>query len=163
MISYKRLVHYLRAPVQGYGGVKQIVTGRNYKWRILATFNDEDPTILAERWTKAGINKIRIKDFPTKTEQAWQVGFCMGSTENQDICQINEKMEELTGVEGAQASFQNVYQQDISPALWKEAEEREKVGLNPREVNRIKHALAPAAIMVFVPNRSNVGKARKII
>ena len=85
----------------------------------------------------------------------------MGSTENQDICQINGKMEELTGVEGAQASFQNIYQRDISPALWKEAEERAKVGLNPREVNRMKHAWAPAAIMIFVPNRSNVGKARK--
>ena len=42
MIMYERLVYYLRAPVQGYGGVKQIVTGRNYKWRIYATFNNED-------------------------------------------------------------------------------------------------------------------------
>ena len=90
-ITYERLVHYLRTPVQGYGGVKQITTGRNYKWRVFATFNDEDNTTFAERWTKAAINRITIKDFPTQTEQAWQVGFCMGSTENQDIRQINKK------------------------------------------------------------------------
>ena len=70
-------------------------------------------------------------------------------------------MEELTGVTGAQASFQNVYQRDISPTLWKEAEERAKVSLNPRETNRIKHSWAPAAIMVFVLNRRDVGTARK--
>ena len=86
------------------------MTGRNYKWRIFTTFNDEEQSTFAERWTKAAINRITIKDFPTQTEQAWQVGFCMGSTENPDICQINAKMEELTGVGGAQASFQNVYQ-----------------------------------------------------
>ena len=70
-------------------------------------------------------------------------------------------MEELTGVEEAQASFQNVYQRDISPTLWKEAEERAKVSLNPREVNRIKHAWALAAIMIFVPNRSDIGTTTK--
>ena len=160
-ITYKRLVYYLRAPVQGYGGVKQIAMGRNYKWRIYATFNDEEPSMFAERWTKAAINRITIKDFPTQTEQAWQVGFCMGSPENQDIRQINQKMEELTGIKGAQASFQNIYQRDTSQTLQKEAEERAKVGLNPREVNRIKHAWALAAVMIFVPNRSNVGTARK--
>ena len=45
--------------------------------------------------------------------------------------------------------FQIIYQRDTSPASWKETEERAKAGLNLRGVNRIKHAWATAAIMVF--------------
>lgn len=70
-LTYKRLVYYLWAPVQGYRGVKQIAMSRNYKWRIFAMFNDPNPLTFAEGWTKAAINQIMTRDFPTQIEQAW--------------------------------------------------------------------------------------------
>ena len=48
-LTYKQLIHYLRAPMQGYG-LKTIATGVNYKWRINATFNDSQPLLFAEKW-----------------------------------------------------------------------------------------------------------------
>lgn len=132
-ITYDRFVYYLRAPVQGYSRVKQIITGRNFKWRIFATFNYCDPETFAKHWTKAPINQVIILNFPTQTEQAWQVGFCIGLTVKQDICPIQGKIEEITGVKGAGASFQYMYQKEVTPSLWNKAEQKAKVGLNPRE------------------------------
>ena len=48
-LTYNQLVHYLRAPMQGYG-LKSITHGKNYKWRITATFTDNEPMFFVEKW-----------------------------------------------------------------------------------------------------------------
>ena len=130
-LPYDSLIQYLRGPMQGRY-IKQVITGRNYKWRVNVTFDMEKPEIFHERWSRVVLNTLTIRDFPTQTEQCWSIGFCMGSTEKQDIRTINKELEKVTGFDGIRVSYENIYIQKVSPKLWKEAVNQSK-DLQPRE------------------------------
>ena len=160
-LNYDNLVHYLRAPMQGYG-LKTVTKGRNYKWRFNATFNDPDIDLFDEKWNRIKANTVHIKDFPTQTEQAWVVGFAMGSTEKQDLRVINEHLETITGVSGATCSYQYLYHRNVTPALWRQALQQADLGGGALDIKK-KHRWAPAAVQFFVPNREDVVKVRKVL
>lgn len=84
----------------------------------------------------------------------------MGSTEKQDICEINKELEKITGFKGIRVSYENIYFQKVTQRLWKEAVNCSK-DFNPPEKNRVKHQWAPAGLMVFVTKKEHVGPARK--
>ena len=91
--------------MQGYG-LKLIMHGKNYKWRINATFNDKAPLLSGEKWDRlCDCNIINLNNFPTQTKQGLQVGFAMGSTEMQDLGDINAQLENITGVTGINAFY----------------------------------------------------------
>ena len=158
-LPYDSLIQYLRGPMQGRY-IKQVTTGRNYKWRVNVTFDIDTPEIFHDRWGRVVLNTLTIKDFPTQTEQCWSIGFCMGSTEKQDIREINKELENVTGFKGIRVSYQNIYIQRVSQRLWKDAVNRSK-DLQHREQSRIKHKWAPAGLTVFVTKKEHVGPARK--
>ena len=160
-LNYDRLIQYLRAPMQGYG-LKTVTKGRNYKWRFNATFNDPDETLFEEKWNRIKANTVHIKDFPTQTEQAWAVGFTMGSTEKQDLRKINEELENITKVKGTTCSYQYLYHRNVTPALWRQASQQADLGGGAIDLKK-KHRWAPAAAQFFVPNREDVVKVRKIL
>ena len=158
-LTYDNLIQYLRGPMQGRY-IKQITTGRNFKWRANVTFDIDTPEIFHERWGRVVMNTLTIRDFPTQTEQCWSIGFCMGSTEQQDTQEINKELEKITGFEGIRVSHENIYIQKVSQRLWKEAVHRSK-DFNPPEKNRVKHQWSPAGLTVFVTKKEHVGPARK--
>ena len=67
-LSYDSLIQYINGPIQGRY-IKQIVTGRNYRWRVNATFTIGKPEIFHERWGRVVLNTLTVGDFPTQTEQ----------------------------------------------------------------------------------------------
>ena len=48
----------------------------------------------------------------------------MGSMDGQVVTRINAKLEEITGIIGIKASWQNVWQCEVTPNLWKEAKKK---------------------------------------
>ena len=158
-LPYDSLIQYLRGPMQGRY-IKQISTGRNFRWRLHATFNMDKPEIFHERWGRVVLNSFTVRDFPTQTEQCWPIGFCMGSTERQDITEINKHLGAATGFDDIRVSYENIYHQGVTQKLWKNAVNKSK-DLNPPYKNRVKHQWAPAGLMVFVTKKEDVGPARK--
>ena len=157
---YNVLINYLRPPMRGRS-LQSIQTGRNFKWRIKATF-DLDPELLIKTWSRMDSRRFYMTDFPVQAENCWQVGFCMGSTEGQIVTKINAKLEELTGIKGIQASWQNIWQKEVTPNLWKEA--KKKATDNSGTVNNsIKHKWSPSALSIFVTRREDLKPARKVL
>ena len=141
--------------------LQDIQTGRNFKWRIKATF-DSDPDILIKTWNRMDSRRYFITDFPVQAENCWQVGFCMGSTEGQVVTKINDELEEITGIKGIKTSWQNIWQRDVTPSLWKEA--KKKATDNSGVINNgIKHKWSPSALCIFVTKREDLKPARKVL
>jgi hypothetical protein len=58
---------------------------------------------------------LTINLAPTqKSNKAFIIGIAVGSSENQDYEVLNKKLQEETGIEGIEVSFQNVNQFGIS-------------------------------------------------
>ena len=73
---YDVLINYLRPRMRGRS-LQSIQKGRNFKWRIKATF-DSTPETLIKKWSRMDSRRFFITDFPIQAENCWQVGFCMG-------------------------------------------------------------------------------------
>ena len=86
----------------------EIMTGRNYKWRVNVTFNMVKLELFNEIWGRAVFN-THLCEFPVQTEHCWSIGFCIGSTEKQEITEINEELEKVMGFQGIQISYKNIY------------------------------------------------------
>ena len=86
----------------------------------------------------------------------------MGSTDRQVITKINSEVEEVTGIKGIKASWQNIWQQEVTPNLWKEAK---KKATNKSGVvnNSLKHKWSPSALIIFVERREDLKPARKVL
>ena len=141
--------------------LQNIQKGRNFKWRIKATF-DSSPESLIKKWSRMDSRQFYIMDFTIQAENCWQVGFCMGSTEGQVITKINSELEEITGIKGIKASRQNVWQREVTPNLWKEAKNKatDKAGVVN---NSIKHKWSPSALIIFMARREDLKPARKVL
>ena len=105
---YNVLINYLRPPMRGRT-LQSIQTGRNFKWRIKATFDMNQETLI-KTWSRMDSRRFFVTDFPVQAENCWQVGFCMGSTEGQVVTKINTELETVTGIQGIRASWQNIWQ-----------------------------------------------------
>ena len=159
-LPYDSLIQYLRGPMQGRYR-KEIVTRRNYRWRLHATFKNKKPETFHKHWGRVVLNSFTVCNFPTQTEQCWSIGFCMGSTEKQDTVEINKELENITGFEGIKVSYENIYHhRRITQKLWKVAVNKSK-DLEKPDKNRVKHQWAPSGLMVFVTKKEDVGPAQK--
>lgn len=157
---YNVLINYLRPPMRGRT-LQSIQTGRNFKWRINATF-DSDPNILIKTWNRMDSRRYFITDFPVQAENCWQVGFCMGSTEGQVITNINKELENITSIKGIKVSWQNVWQRNVTPNLWKEAKKKATDSSGVIN-NNLKHQWSPSALCIFVTKREDLKPARKVL
>ena len=81
--SYDVLINYLIPPMRGRS-LQSIQKGRNFKWRIKATF-DLTPKTLIKKWIRMDLRRFFITDFLIQAKNCWQVGFCMGSKEGQVV------------------------------------------------------------------------------
>ena len=157
---YNVLIHYLRPPMRGRS-LQSIQKGRNFKWRIQATF-DSKPDNFIKTWNRMDSRRFFATDFPVQAENCWQVGFCMGSTEGQVTTKINAELEGVTGIKGIQASWQNIWQREVTPSLWKEA--KKKATDSSGVVNNsVKHQWSPSALVIFVERREDLKPARKAL
>ena len=157
---YNVLINYLRPPMRGRT-LQSIQTGRNFKWRVKATFNMNQETLI-KTWSRMDSRRFFATDFPVQAENCWQVGFCMGSTEGQVVTKINAELETVTGIKGIKASWQNIWQREVTPNLWKEAKKKatdQSGAIN----NSIKHKWSPSALNIFVKKREDLKPARKIL
>ena len=157
---YDVMINYLQPPMRG-SSQQGIQKGRNFKWRVKAMFN-LSPETLIKKWSRMDSRRFFITDFLIQAENCWQVGFCMGSTVGQVITRINAELEEFTGIQGIQASWQNVWQREVTTDLWKEAKKRtmDKSGFVN---NSLKHKWSPSALIIFVSHREDLKPARKIL
>ena len=157
---YNVLTNYLRPPMRGRS-LQSIQTGRNFKWRVKATFDMDQETLL-KTWSRMDSRRFFVTDFPVQAENCWQVGFCMGSTEGQVVTRINAELETVTGIKGIKASWQNVWQKDVTPSLWKEAKKKatDQSGVIN---NSVKHQWSPSALVIFVTRREDLKPARKVL
>lgn len=101
-----------------------------------------------------------------KSSKAFIIGMAVGSTENQDIELLNQRLEEATGIKGIEASFQNINQYGVTSEFWKIANtkatkaNKDKMA---REHLRTKYRWAPNAVAFYVPTKEAEGIARKIL
>lgn len=97
---------------------------------------------------------------------AYVIGIAVGSTKKQDVEQLNAKLEGSTGIEGLEASFQNINQFGVTQEFWKLADEK-AYAINKDKFSgehlQEKYKWAPNAIAVYVPRRELIVKARKIM
>lgn len=99
-----------------------------------------------------------------KSQEAYIIGIAAGSSEDQDIELINNKLEEVTGIQGIEVSFQNINQPGITNDFWAIANQKAEASMSPkfsREYLRCKYRWAPNAVAIYVPNASMVAGARK--
>ena len=157
---YNVLINYLRPPMRGRT-LQSIQTGRNFKWRIKATFDMNQDTLI-KTWSRMDSRRFFATDFPVQAENCWQVGFCMGSTEGQVVTKINTELETVTGIQGIRASWQNIWQRDVTPGLWREAKKKatDQSGVVN---NSLKHQWSPSALSIFVTRREDLKPARKVL
>jgi hypothetical protein len=97
---------------------------------------------------------------------AYIIGIAVGSTENQDVELLNQRLEKFTGIKGIEMSYQNIHQSGITPEFWKLANSKAAKN-NPdkmsKEYLRTKYSWAPNGLAVYVPKREMVNVARKIM
>ena len=86
----------------------------------------------------------------------------MGTTEGQVTTKINSELEGVTGIKGIKASWQNIWQQEVTPNLWKEAKKKSTGNLGVVN-NSIKHKWSPSALVIFVKRREDLKPARKVL
>jgi hypothetical protein len=97
---------------------------------------------------------------------AFIIGIAVGSTENQDIELLNQKLERESGIKGIEMSYQNIHQTGITPEFWKLANTKAaKISSDKmsRDFLRTKYLWAPNALALYVPKREMVNAARKIM
>lgn len=92
-----------------------------------------------------------------KSSEAHLIGIAVGSSEDQDLEILNQRLEQVTGIRGIEASFQNINQAGITNDFWKTANEKATATMtskNSREFLRCKYKWAPNAIAIYVPQAS---------
>lgn len=98
------------------------------------------------------------------SSESYLIGIAAGSSEEQDTELINQRLSEVTGIQGIEVSFQNVNQIGITNEFWKMANEKAEATMayrNSREYLRCKYKWAPNAIAIYVPKAGMVTEARK--
>jgi hypothetical protein len=97
---------------------------------------------------------------------AFIIGLAVGSTENQDVELLNERLQKATGIKGIEVSYQNIHQSGITPEFWKLANSKaakSNADKMSKEYLRTKYLWAPNGLAVYVPKREMVSVARKIM
>ena len=69
----------------------------------------------------------------------------MGSTEKQDLRELNEELETITGVTGTKCSYLYLYHRNVTPALWKQALAQADLGGGALDIKK-KHRWALAVV-----------------
>ena len=95
---------------------------------------------------------------------AFLVGVVAGSTEGMEIDSINKGLEKEIDIKGIGASYQQFHQSGITPAMWKEANQKaEQVSddKKSRAYIRAKYAWAPEGLCIYVDSKKKVTEARK--
>ena len=67
--------------------------------------------------------------------QSFQVGFCMGSTEDQHTDRLNSRIEADLGIQGVECSAQALNQSGIANLYWDKADNYAKASRNTRSAN----------------------------
>lgn len=101
-----------------------------------------------------------------KSPKSFIIGMAVGSTENQDLQLLNERLEKETGIKGIEASFQNINQYGVSTEFWKIANAKAlkaNKDKTTRDHLRTKFRWAPNAIAFYVPTREVESLARKVM
>jgi hypothetical protein len=98
--------------------------------------------------------------------RAYVVGIAVGSGEGQDFDELNDRLQDSTGIQGIEISYQNIYQAGITNEFWDIANKQaKKTGYeqNSREFLSCKYAWAPSALVIYVPDSDKVTQARKTL
>ena len=86
------------------------------------------------------------------SDQAFPVGYMVGTTEKGIYRTVNEAISKQTGVQ-TEVSYQNIDQKGVTNKMWVFAKEKalEKFS-NPysREHKRLKFAFSPSALVIYV-------------
>ena len=95
---------------------------------------------------------------------AFLVGVVAGSTEGMEIDSINKGLENETDIKGIGASYQQFHQPGITPAMWKEANQKAEQVSNDKKSRayiRAKYSWAPEGLCIYVDSKKKVTEARK--
>ena len=99
------------------------------------------------------------------SDEAYAVGFMMGTTEKGVYTTFGKEISKITGVE-TEVSYQIVNQRGVTNNIWQLAKEKaEKLYPNPfsKEHRRMKFRYSPYALVVYVSREEDVVKARKLL
>lgn len=98
-----------------------------------------------------------------RSPTSYLIGIAAGSTEEQDCKIINSKLEQLTGIQGIEVSFQNISLADITSHYWTKANSL-ATAANSNKASRAhqecKYKWAPNALAVYIPSADKAEEAR---
>jgi len=94
--------------------------------------------------------------------QSYQVGFCMGSTEDQHTDLLNARIETVLGMNGVECSIQALNQSGIANLYWDKADNYAKASRNARSANwkRDKFKISPRWLVIYTDDLSKVTELR---
>ena len=142
--------------------------GKKYFMNGLRLKTYDDVKTVMKKWD---IEKYKLKDGENilktitfkeaemqKSDEAIAIGYMMGTTEKGDYTTLNNKIEQITGVQ-TEVSYQMVNQHGISKKIWQLAKEKaEKKYSNPysKEHRRLKFQYSPNALVVYVAREEDI-------
>ena len=118
------------------------------------------------RWQDFRKNDIRkwvpvYQSESQKYAKVYQVGFCLGSTEGQNVELLNSRIEKEMDNTQIEMSFQSINQAKVVSEYWKKANDKAKAYKGTSSFNRVKFQWAPKALIVYAANADEVPALRK--
>jgi hypothetical protein len=103
--------------------------------------------------------------YPAETQrfsQSFQVGFCMGSTDDQNTNLLNSRIEKDLGIQGVECSVQALNQSGIANLYWEKADNYAKANRNARSANwkRDKFKMSPRGLVLYTDDAAKVPELR---
>jgi len=130
------------------------------KYIFLKKWNLKRQELRKENLVSYAINMAPMQ----RSHKAFLIGIAAGSTENQDCELLNKRLEHVTGIQGIEASFQNINQTGVTQDFWKVANAKAmeaNSNKNSRAHLQCKYKWAPNGLGIFVSSEELVDVARQ--
>ena len=145
--------------------------GKKYYMNGIRIKSYDKANVIVKKWD---IEKYKLKDKDSllasiackeaemqTPDNAYAIGYMMGTTEKGDYTTLNKEISAITGV-NTEASFQMVNQRGVSRRIWQLAKEKAEIKFpNPysKEHRRLKFQYSPSALVIYVSREDDIETA----